>query len=67
MLSLIFYQKKFEQVASSEQIFSAILAEIEKAAVEADVRLADLKPRKVIQEDFYNRFPVSLTIDSPLF
>lgn len=58
------FRAQFKQDKTNEQVMSAILSEIEEVASELDLRISDLKPKRVQNENFYNRFSVSLTIDS---
>ena len=58
------YIKKFKQSGSNEQVMSSILSEIEQVARELDLRISDLKPKRVQSAETHNRFSVSLTIDS---
>lgn len=58
------YVAGYKQSKSNEQAMSALLSEIEEAANQLQLRIADLKPQKVKENDFYNQFSVSLTIDS---
>ncbi len=58
------YLKKFKQSKSNEQAMSSILAEIEEVAGGLNLRISNLKPNKVKKEEFYNRFSVSLSLES---
>ena len=58
------FLSKFKQDKSNEQVMSSILTEIEGVAGELDLHISDLKPKIVNKYDNYNRFSVSLTIDS---
>ena len=55
---------KFKQTKTNEQVMSSMIAEIEQVAAEMELIIADIKPKKVKQEEFYNRFSVSLTVNS---
>lgn len=56
----------FKQQDKDEKVMSAIFSEIETVASGMQMRIADMKPRKVRSVDFYNQFSVSLTLDGPL-
>lgn len=59
------YAKRFKQDKSNEQMMSGILSEIERVAEGLkDLRISDLKPKIVQNQDIYNEFSVSLTIES---
>lgn len=60
------YKAPLKQKASDEQEMASILSEIESAAGQLDIRVADMKPKKVKRISFYNQFSVSLTIDGQL-
>lgn len=53
----------FKQKKSDEEEMSFILSQIETIASEMNIRLTDLKPKKVKKVDFYNTFSVSVNID----
>ncbi|MCA9408171.1 MAG: type 4a pilus biogenesis protein PilO [Candidatus Omnitrophica bacterium] len=55
---------QFEQKVPNEQVMSNLISLIEEAAGDLDLRISDLKPQRVKRSDTYNRFSVSLTIDS---
>ena len=57
---------QFQQDATNEQVMSQLLSEIEKQSGEFGLRISDLKPRRVKKEQYYNRFSVSLSIESSL-
>ena len=59
-----YYRDTFKQTGKDEQVMSSILSEIEEVARKLDLRISDLKPKRVKKEDLYNRFSVSLTINS---
>ena len=58
------YLEKFKQNKTNEQVMSSILSEIEDVAGQLKLQIADLKPMRVKSGEYYNRFSVSLTIDS---
>ncbi len=58
------YLKRFRQSKSNEQVMSSILAEIEEVAGGLNLRISNLKPNKVKKGEFYNRFSVSLSMES---
>ena len=60
------FHNNFKQEKTNEQIMSSILSEIEEVAGQLALRISDLKPMRVKNEEFFNRFSVSLTIDSDL-
>lgn len=61
-----YYLNKFKQNQSNEQVMSSMLSEIEGVARSLNLRISDLKPQKAQETNYYNRFSVSLTIDSEL-
>lgn len=56
--------QQFKQKRTNEQEMSAILSEIEEVSRGAKLQISDLKPKQVQKQDYYNRFVVSLSIDS---
>ena len=60
------YSSYLKQKASEEQEMAAILSQIESVANEVNIRIADMKPKKVKRVDFYNNFSVTLTIEGEL-
>ncbi len=60
------YSMPFKQKASDEKEMASILSEIESAANEINMRVADMKPKKVKRMGIFNNFLVSLTIDGEL-
>jgi Tfp pilus assembly protein PilO len=63
------YQKYADLVklkASEEQEMAKMLAEIEGAAKEIQIRILDMKPQKIKTIDFYRNFGVDLIIEGPL-
>lgn len=60
------YQRQWKQSRPAEEVMSSILAEIETAAGQLKLQISNLKPRRVKETDYYNRFSVSLTIDGRL-
>lgn len=59
-----FYLQRFKQDKGNEQLVSLTLEEIERAANDLNLRIANLKPEGVKRGEFFNRFSVSLTIES---
>jgi Tfp pilus assembly protein PilO len=57
---------QFQQNDTNDQVMTQLLSQIEKQATELGLRISDLKPRRVKKEKFYNRFSVSLSLDSSL-
>ena len=57
------YEQKFKQSASNEGTMSSILSEIEAAAADLKLQIANLTPKRVKETNFSNRFSVSLSID----
>lgn len=57
---------QYKQTGSSEQVMSGILSEIEESARELNLQISNLKPKRVKNEQYFNQFSVSLTIDSEL-
>ena len=55
-----------KQQDKDEKIMSSIFSEIETVASGMQMRIADMKPRKVRSVDLYNQFSVSLTLDGPM-
>lgn len=60
---LAVYEQRFKQPASNEGTMSSILSEIETAAVDLKLKIANLAPKRVKETDLSNRFSVSLAID----
>lgn len=60
-----FYQERFKQSKTNEQVMSGIVAEVEGVATGIQLQISNINPQKVKKEEFYNRFPVSLTIEGP--
>ncbi|MBF0384390.1 MAG: type 4a pilus biogenesis protein PilO [Candidatus Omnitrophica bacterium] len=60
------YISKFAQTKTNEQEMSSLLEEIEEVANKLGLKISDLKPKKVQKEEYYNRFSVTLAIDSQL-
>ena len=60
------YLQEFKQDKPNEQVMSSILAEIEAVALELQLQISDLKPKRVKEGGDYNQFSVSLAIDSSL-
>lgn len=58
------YLKKFRQSKNNEQVMSSILAEIEEVAGGLNLRISNMRPNKVKKGEFYNRFSVSLSLES---
>ena len=56
----------FKQNKSDEKEMSLILTELQDVAGKIEVRIADMKPRKVRKVDFYNLFAVSLSIEGSM-
>ncbi|MFH1360896.1 MAG: type 4a pilus biogenesis protein PilO [Candidatus Omnitrophota bacterium] len=54
------------QKNSDEQEMASILSEIESVATEVDMRLSDMKPKKIKEIDFYHHFSVSLSVEGEL-
>ncbi len=62
--------KKFSQPLlqklSDEAEMAAILSEIESVANEIDLRVSDMKPKRVKRTEFFNTFLVSLSLEGDL-
>lgn len=58
------YLEMFKQSKTNDEVMSFLLSEIEQVAGQLNLPISDLKPKRVKTEEFYNRFSVSLTIDS---
>ena len=58
--------ESFQQQGSDEQMMSVILTEIESAAAQVKIRIADMKPQKARKIGTYNNFLVSITLDGEL-
>ncbi len=56
--------KNFKQDKPNEQVMSSILSELEDVAGQLNLHISDMKPNIINNHDFYNRFSISLTIDS---
>ena len=59
-----YYLSHFKQDKSNDQVMSSVVSEIRQVAEELQLHISDLKPNRVKTEEFFNRFAVSLTIDS---
>ncbi len=60
------YFQMFQQKAGEGEEMSAIISQIESIANQLNIRLSEIKPRKVKNADFYNVFPVNLTLECNL-
>lgn len=60
------YTSHFQQMGSEQQVMSSILVEIDTAARENQLRIADIKPKRVKKVDFFNNFSVSLSMEGQL-
>lgn len=60
------YAAYFQQKSSDEQEIASILSQIEALANDMQLRVADMKPKKVKRMDFYNNFSATLTIEGEL-
>ena len=60
------YFDQLKQDGTNEQVMASILSEIEQVAGQLNLKISDLKPKRVRKEVYYNWFSVSLTIDSTL-
>jgi len=58
--------ENFRQGASDEKVMSSILSQIESVAGELNIRIGDMKPKKVKKIDFYNNFSVSISMEADL-
>lgn len=56
------YLKSLQQKGTEMQEMASILSEIESVAKKLDLRIEDMKPRRIRQEETYNHFPVSIRI-----
>ena len=57
------FENAFKQKESDSQVMAGILSEIESAASDMDLRLTDMKPQKVKELEFFNRFSVGLAVE----
>ncbi len=60
------FESLLKQKQSDSREMASILAEIEAVANQVGLRLADLKPRKVRSEGFFNQFSVSLSVEGEM-
>ena len=60
------YAVDFKQKASDEQQMALILSQVESAATQLNLRIADLKPGRVKKGDFYNNFLLNLVLEGDL-
>ena len=60
------YAALLKQQASDEQEMASILSEIESVASQVEMRVSDVKPKRVKNVDFFNHFSVSLSIEGEL-
>lgn len=58
------FLNQFRQNDNNDQVMTQLLSQIEKQASQLGLRISDLKPQRVKKEKFYNRFSVSLSLDS---
>ena len=58
------YLSKFKQDQNNDEVMSLILSEIQQVGGKLNLRISELKPIKVKKEQYFNRFSVSLIIDS---
>ena len=56
----------FKQTMSDDQQMTSVISEIEASANDLEMRVTDMKPKKVKRIDFYNNFSVSLTVEGDL-
>ena len=59
-----FYKSNYKQGKTDEQLMSSLLSEIEGVAGELGLNISDLKPKRVRNEELFNRFSISLAMDS---
>ena len=60
------FEQTFKQRQSDSEVMAAILSAIETTASDANLRLTDMKPRKVASKEFFNQFSVSLSVEGEL-
>ncbi len=60
------YAALLKQNASQEQQMALIIDEIGAVANQVQLRVSDIKPKKVRPVDFYNNFTVSLSVEGEL-
>lgn len=60
------YLNSFGQKRSDEEQMSYVISAIESLSNQNNVRVSEMKPRKVRKVDFYNIFSVSLTMEGSL-
>ncbi len=60
------YEKYLRQGSSDEQEMASVLSEIEAVAHSVNIRINDMKPRKVKKIDFYNSFAVEVESEGKL-
>ncbi|MBU0469600.1 MAG: type 4a pilus biogenesis protein PilO [Candidatus Omnitrophica bacterium] len=58
------YLSKLRQEQNNDEVMSSILSEIQQVGGRLNLGISDLKPKKVKKEQYFNRFSVSLTIES---
>jgi Tfp pilus assembly protein PilO len=58
------YQDQFKQSKDNEQTMAVMLADIEREASAYNLRISDIKPKRVERLNDYNVFSVSVTLDS---
>lgn len=57
------YQAEFKQTQTNDQTISVLISNIEKEASQIGLAIADIKPKPVRQDKFFNSFSVSLSIE----
>jgi Tfp pilus assembly protein PilO len=60
------HEQYLKQNSSDEQEMASLLSEIENVAHQVNVRINDMKPRKVKRVDFYNNFAVEIQSEGSL-
>jgi len=60
------YLGQFKQIKTDEQVMALILSEIEEISDKFGLLISEMKPKKVKREKQFNKFSVSLTINSEL-
>lgn len=58
------YLSKFQQEQNNDEVMSSILSEIQQIGETLNLKISDLKPKKVQKERYFNRFSINLAIDS---
>jgi len=60
------YLSRFKQSKTDEQVMTSILSEIERVSGKFGLPISELKPKRVMRDEHFNKFSVSLMINGEL-